>query len=394
MINPLFRRISLSIVHILLIISLTQCHPNIEKQDLTSPLMHPDGRKWRIAYYEAGYYIDYEENLRALIDGLVELGWASPIQIPVIDEENNHLLWDHLALNLESDFIEFVPDAFWSANWQEYKRAQIRQTAIERLNQPDEIDLIIAMGTWAGQDLANDQHAVPTLVLTSSGPLEAGIIEQYDDSGFDHVMVEVDPYRYRRQIQQFHDIVHFERLGVAYEYSPDGRIYGNLADLESVAAERGFTLVTCNAPDFQDNVTQEESVQALAACYKKLAPAIDALWIGAHAGEEPQYMPDMLAPMIEYAVPTWSQHGSSAVQRGVLLSIAQQNFTEAGRWYAQSIARIFNGTTPREIDQVFELPSYLLINLETARQIGFEIPPGLLTVADKTYNTIEDTGGK
>ncbi len=58
--------------------------------------------------------------------------------------------------------------------------------------------------------------------LTSSGPLEAGIIEQYDDSGFDHVMVEVDPYRYRRQIQQFHDIVHFERLGVAYEYSPDG----------------------------------------------------------------------------------------------------------------------------------------------------------------------------
>ncbi len=127
--------------------------------------MHPDGRKWRIAYYEAGYYIDYEENLRALIDGLVELGWASPIQIPVIDEENNHLLWDHLALNLESDFIEFVPDAFWSANWQEYKRAQIRQTAIERLNQPDEIDLIIAMGTWAGQDLANDQHAVPTLVF-------------------------------------------------------------------------------------------------------------------------------------------------------------------------------------------------------------------------------------
>jgi ABC-type uncharacterized transport system substrate-binding protein len=250
------------------------------------------------------------------------------------------------------------------------------------------------MGTWAGQDLANNRHTVPTLVLTSSGPLEAGIIEQYDDSGFDHVMVEVDPYRYRRQIQQFHDIVNFHRLGVTYEDSPSGRIYSNLADLEAVSAERGFSLVTCNAPDIQDNISREEAAAALSACYQQLAPDIDALWMGAHVGEEPRYMPEVLTPMLEYKIPTWSQQGEPAVQRGVLLSITQQNFTESGRWYAQSIARIFNGTAPREIDQEFELPPYLLINLETARRIGFEIPPGLLTIADKTFETIEFTGEK
>ena len=385
-------RAFLTAIVLLLILPLAQCRPTSKQNSDTEPCLRPDGQKWRIAYYEGGYYIDYKDSLRALAAGLVELGWITPMQIPDCNEENNQLLWNALASNIKSDYIEFVPDAFWSAEWLDDKRALNRKAAIERLNQSGDIDLMIAMGTWAGQDLANNQHSVPTLVLTSSGPVEAGILKQYDDSGFDHVLVEVDPYRYRRQIQQFHDIVNFKKLGVAYEYSPIGRIYSNISDLEAVAAERGFMLVTCNAPDIQDNVTHEDAAAALLECYEELAPNIDALWMGAHVGEEPRYMPGNLAPMIKYKVPTWSQQGEPAVRRGVLLSIAQQNFTEVGRWYAQVIARIFNGTLPRDIDQVFELPAYLLINLEMARQIGFDVPPGLLAVADKTFETIESVG--
>lgn len=387
-------RALLTTVMIVLIISLTQCRPNISQEFETDPCLRQDGHKWRIAYYEGGYYIDYEENLRALIAGLVELNWITPIELPTIKEDNNQLLWDYLSRNLNSDYLEFVQDAFWSADWKDEERVVNREAAIRRLNQTGEVDLIIAMGTWAGQDLANNRHNVPTIVLTSSGPIEAGIIRDYKDSGFDHVMVEVDPTRYRRQIQQFHDIVNFQTLGVAYENSPTGRIYNNLSDLEAVAAERGFTLITCNASDIHDNISQEQAVAELAACYEQLAPNIDALWMGAHAGEEPRYMPDNLGPMFTYKVATWSQQGEPAVRRGVLLSIAQQNFNEAGRWYAQAIARILNGTSPREIDQVFELPAYLLINLETARRIGFEVPPGLLVIADKTFETIESTGEK
>ncbi len=388
------QRTLVSIILIILAFPLTQCRQNTIQATDTAPTLRPDGEKWRIAYYEGGHYIDYEESLRALIAGLVELGWVSTAQFPDIGEENTQLLWANLASNLKSDYIQFVPDAVWSADWQEENRALYREEAIHRLNQPGEIDLIIAMGTWAGQDLANNRHTVPTLVLNSSGPLEAGIIEQYDDSGFDHVMVEVDPYRYRRQIQQFHDIVNFQKLGVTFEDSPTGRIYSNISDLEAVAAERGFSLVTCNAPDIQNNVTREEAVAALAACYEQLAPEIDALWMGAHVGEEPQYMPEILTPMIQYKIPTWSQQGEPAVRRGVLLSISQQNFTEAGKWYAQSIATILNGTPPREMEQIFESPVYLLINLETARQIDFEVPPGLLAAADKTFETIEFAGEK
>ena len=38
----------------------------------TAPATKAD-QKWRIGYYEGGYYDDYEGGLRALVDGLAEL---------------------------------------------------------------------------------------------------------------------------------------------------------------------------------------------------------------------------------------------------------------------------------------------------------------------------------
>jgi ABC-type uncharacterized transport system substrate-binding protein len=392
--NKILSRFLLTTCLLLLLLGTAQCRPGIQQRANTSPRLRPDGQKWRIGYYEAGYYIDYEENLRALISGLAELDWIEPLQIPELKEDNDRILWDYLVLNVQSDYLEFIPDGFWSADWQEDQRRLNREDAIQRLNKPGEMDLMIAMGTWAGQDLANDRHSVATMVLNSSGPLEAGIIQDYRDSGYNHVMVEVDPNRYKRQIEQFHDIVNFDRLGVAYEDSPDGRIYSNIADLEAVASARGFTLVVCKAPDIKNEVSQKDAAAALAACYASLAPKIDALWMGAHAGEEPQYLPQVLEPLFEHHVATWSQFGEPAVRRGVLLSIAQQDYEDAGRWYSRSMAQIFNGTPPRKINQIFELPTHLLINLETARRIGFEIPPGLLAAADKTFPSIESDGGR
>ena len=40
---------------------------------------------------------------------------------------------------------------------------------------------MIAMGTWAGQDLANGEHSVPTVVASCSDPIGSGIVKSAEE---------------------------------------------------------------------------------------------------------------------------------------------------------------------------------------------------------------------
>lgn len=55
--------------------------------------------------------------------------------------------------------MEFIPDGYYSAgNFDRDLRPKVKAELIGRLASKREDDLVIAMGTWAGQDLATDQH--------------------------------------------------------------------------------------------------------------------------------------------------------------------------------------------------------------------------------------------
>ena len=40
----------------------------------TKPVPRPDGKKWRIGYFESGDYSEYPRTLRVTVDGLQKLG--------------------------------------------------------------------------------------------------------------------------------------------------------------------------------------------------------------------------------------------------------------------------------------------------------------------------------
>jgi len=337
---------------------------------------------WKIAYYEGGSFIDYSLSLRGLSKRLSDLGWIEPITIPDFsDKDNAQLIWEFLAHNCKSNFITFSENAFWTANWKDSTRVINRRNAIEYLNK-NTIDLVLALGAWAGQDLVNNEHTTATIVITSGGPLRVGIIKSADDSGYEHIFVECDPNSYKNQIELFHDIIGFERLGVMFEDSEDGRIYAHYAELEKVSQKRDFKLIVCHA---DEGDTKLESFENAKRSYQVLAPIVDAMWVGIHQGESVEFLPELLKPMYDFNVPTWGVLGEPAVEKGVLLSITHQNFDEIGRWYAENIAKIFNGAKPRELSQIFKEKNHILINTETARRIEYEIPETLLEIADKIY---------
>lgn len=353
-----------------------------------APKKKPAGGKWRIGYLEGGPYINYQMTLRATVLSLAKLGWIPPIEIPdFADPEDTVEMWKFLAAKVKSDYLEFVEDAHYSSNWDDKLREETAKKLLARLAAPNGPDLMLAMGTWAGQDLANTRHQTPAIVMSTSNPLDAKIIASLDDSGLDFVHARIDPERYRSQVRLFHDIVGFTRLGIVYEDTVAGRSYAAVDDVEMVAAERGFTIVPCATPlDVPDPNLAYKNLQA---CHDKLADKVDALYLTENGGMRADRMPQLLAPVFKNRIPSFSQAGSDDVRYGVLLSIASAGFKYVGEYHAKIFGQILNGALPRKLSMIFEDPPKIAINLKTAELIGFDPPVDILMAADEIYENIE-----
>ncbi|MBF0287220.1 MAG: ABC transporter substrate-binding protein [SAR324 cluster bacterium] len=348
------------------------------------------GKKWRIAYYQGGPYVDYQTILKAVVKGLMKINWIEEVELPnPKDPADTEELWHWMAkeLNKKSEYVEFVDDAYYNANWSTEQRPKTQAEAIKRFNSSD-IDFVLAFGTWAGQDLANNDHSTPIEVISASDPLGAKIVKSFDDSGYDHVHAKIEPTRYEIQVQLFHDIIGFNILGVVYDDTPEGRTYAAIDKIRTVAKERGFKIAPCYAQWAEANSDEDATNQVL-ECHKKLAETVDAVYITTHRGIKPKTLPDLLVPLNEKKIPTFSQSGSGEVKRGVLLSIAQAGYKYAGEFHAEAIAKVFNGTQSRALNQIFESPPKIAINLAVASIIEYDPPVDILGAADEIYQEIE-----
>lgn len=345
------------------------------------------GKKWRIAYYEGGPFTDYQQVFTETVHGLMKLGWIQVAELPKQEGEENKVLWDWLTTKAKSEYLEFPRDAFYSAGWVNKTRQEIVEQLMKRLNEAKDIDLLIAVGTMAGQDFSNNKHKVPTLVLTASDPISAGIIKSVDDSGFDHVHATIDPKRYERQIRIFHEIIGFKKLGIMFENSVNGKAFSAIEVVEKVAKERGFEIVRCYSLD-ESVDSQQVREESIIKCLNELASKVDAIYVTQQSGVNSNTVPKIVQLANKNRVPTFSQSGSAEVKSGLLLSLSQAGFRYVGEFEAQVIAKVLNGAKPNQLPQLFEEPPKIAINLKTAEIIGFNPPILLLGASDEIFNEI------
>ena len=347
-----------------------------------------NGKKWRVGYYEGGEYIDYQVIFIATIKGLMQLGWIEQADIPPQKGEQTTELWQWLSTGAKSKYIEFVKNAHYNANWDDTLRPKVAEKVIKRLNEQKDIDLMVAMGTWAGQDLANDKHHTPTLAFSVSNAVDAGIVKSAEDSGLDHFHAQVDPYRYERQLRTFHDVVGFKKLGVAYEDTVSGRSIASVDKIEQVAKERDFEIIRCyTKDDVPDKKIAEETVKK---CFNTIAEqGADAIYATVQNGISSSSIPQLVEIANSHSLPAFSQSGSHEVKWGFLMSLSQASYKYIGEFYAKTIAKVLNGAKPRDIDQIFEEPPKIAINLKTAEVIGYNPPVDVMLAADEIFQEIE-----
>lgn len=360
-----------------------------EKEDFDTTPTTNNGKKWRVGYYEGGEYIDYQKIFSMTVKGLMELGWIEDVEIPPQKGEQTKELWKWLSENIRSDYIEFVADAHYSSNWDDALTETMVTDIIDRLNNIQDIDLMIAGGTTAGKELGNDKHSTQTIVISSSDPIGSGIVKSVDDSGYDHLHATVDPFRYERQIRIFYEIIGFQKLGVAYENTDNGRSYAALNDIERVAEEFGFEIVSCYTQDEVPDITvAEESVKQ---CFQELGEkGVDAIYVTVQNGVNLRSIPELVKIVNSFRIPTFAQSSSEEVKYGFLLSISQAGFKYIGQFHAQTIAKILNGAEPRQLELLFEEPPKIAINLKTAQEIAYDPPIDVLGAVDEIYDEIPE----
>ena len=352
----------------------------------TTPKLN-NGKKWRIAYYQGGPYVDYQLIFSETVKSLMKMGWIEQAQLPRLKGEETIGLWKWLATKAKSKYLDFLDDGHYSAKWEDDLREKTVKRLIRRLNSKNDIDLLIAMGTWAGKDLANNKHKAKTMVVSASDAFGAGIIKSVEDSGFDHVHAYVDPYRFQRQIRLFHDMIGFQKLGVAYEDTVDGRSYAAIDTVEKVAKERNFKIERCDAVSDIADVDRRE--KEYIECFQKLSQRADAIYVTFHGGVSARSIPHLVKVANSHRIPTFSMSGSSEVKLGILASLSQAGFKYVGQFHAETFAKVFNGAMPRELDQIFEEPKKIAINLKTAVAIGYDPPVDVLGAADEIFQEIE-----
>ncbi len=356
-----------------------------EQEFKVDPVLN-DGKKWRIGYYEGGAYINYQKQLTETVKGLMQLGWLETAELPKLSGEETEFLWKWLATEAKSDYVEFVGDAHYSAFWESDKRSKVEDEIVSRLNHQKDIDLMIAMGTWAGKGLANYRHRVNTLVFSTSNPISSGIIKSVEDSGFDHVHVRVDPKRNERQLLVFHEMIGFEKLGVIYEDSIAGRSYAAIDTIEALSRSHDFEIVRCHTQSDTSDIELAE--KGVIDCFKKLVKKADAIYVTQQGGVNSRSIPTLVEIANRHKIPTFSQSGSREVRYGILASLSRAGYKYVGRFHAETIAKVLNGALPNQLNQLFEEPPKIALNLKTAELIGFDPPIVLLGATDEFFDEI------
>lgn len=344
-------------------------------------------KKWRIGYVETEAFGNYSGTLYGIVRGLEANGLLENVEdIPYeVGQADSKEMWKWLANRDTGPYIEFVEDAHYSLLGGKAKQKEL----LNRLKKGNDIDLLLAMGTTAGQVVANAQHSVPTMVFSSTNAVQSGIIESENDSGKDHMWAHMDSKRYIQQVEVFHDMFGFKKLGMIFENSEMGRVYSAVGDVQKVMKEREVNLSTAFVKEPKDRSKEEYDryYKDVLTANKKLAKEVDAMYLSLGVWKLND-LEKLLQPFYDNNVPVFSQLGSEEVMYGALVSVARVDFTGIGLFAAHNIEQVLTGMKLRDLEQVYGDTPSIVLNLEVAEKIGYKPPFDILLVSDIIYQKI------
>lgn len=317
----------------------------------------------RIAYIEAGDYWTYKGTLKAIQkaidtpDNWKQIGWA--------------------------DQLEYPADAHMSPGWG--KKEELAAAARELMGRND-IDLIVAAGTDAVDAVLKANNGkTPIVGIAVADAVKSKFVLSEKDSGVDNFTVHLEPGRYKRMFQIFHDVVGFKKLGLIYPNTESGRKYSSVEDARDVAQERGFEIIEYK------KIGASETVEECMEGMKTLsAQGMDAFFVPTLLcfDWDQNNVKPLMDFLIEKKVPSFAREGSKVVQAGALMGFSTYDFSKRGMFISDKIIRILKGEKPRSLNMVDNAVPKISLNLKVAELIGFDPSFDIIAASDEIYQEI------
>ena len=281
--------------------------------------------------------------------------------------------------------IEFPEDAHLSPGWSAKNKKMLSHAAAKLMERKD-IDLIITAGTPAtAAVLKVNNGEIPIVSIGVSDPLKSKFVLSTDDSGIDNYTARIVPGRYERMFEIFHDVVGFQKLGLVYTDSENGRKYTNLADAQTVAEKKGFEVISYT--DIKDN---SKSRSCLAGLKWLVSQGIDAFFIPAiNCFDWSQSNVKLLLDYLnENEIPTFAREGTKYVKSGALMGFSSIDWSARGQYVAKKMVEIFEGTKPRDLQMLDPGIPKITLNIFVVEKIGFDPPFDILAACDEIFEDI------
>lgn len=348
------------------------------------------GRTLKVATFQAGSYVDFQKVFRQTARALQQAGLikaeGSPLNADYkVDAEGAYAA---LVKSSRGGCVEFVENGFYDGKWVASDIDRKERDLKARIRDTDDISMVWALGTIAGQRFADSSLGIPVLVMTTTDAENSGIIGrgEFSDRPNIHVQKEVD--RYASELRMFYNVFRFFNLGVILDDDPENLAGQAWPAIERLSEEQGFDVTACRGPVIDEDLSKAQT--AFTQCVRELAANedVDAVYLPVGNGASPDGFYAQIKPLIDRKIPTFSQSGENEVRMGALMALSTSDFVDSGNFEAYVIAEILKGKKPEEISQYYYAPLSLCLNLETARRIGWKPDFEMLIAVDSVFQDI------
>ena len=246
------------------------------------------------------------------------------------------------------------------------------EAAARALERDDKVDVIVAIGTTTARAAKRATTEVPIVFAAGNDPVSAGLVYSLAApggrlTGFYFLAVDLTAKR----LEILREIAPNLRRIVTF-YDP--RTPGAVTSLAATREAAGKLDIEVVAQQVTSPEELRDRLRTLTAAEAEAFFFVADFLVIIHT-------PLVLEAANALRLPTMATQ-IGAVRTGALAGYGP-DFREYGRRPARYVARILAGSSPRDLPVEAVNQPALAINLKTARAIGLDIPPLLLTRADE-----------